>query len=96
MLNLDLQSEWQGYNNESDNGSSQGYFSSSTVECLQQPRPKADRPTELILTTKEFEDGYADTETQSSKTAYLEQFWMCAKRLKKNLFVKKFIPNLEN
>jgi hypothetical protein len=74
------QSEWQGYNNESDNGSSQGYFSSSTIECVQQPRPKAERPTELLLSTKELEDGYADTEAKSSKTTYLEQFWVCAKR----------------
>lgn len=75
------QSEWQGYNNESDNGSSQGYFSSSTIECnMQQPRPKAQRPTELLLSAKEFKDGHADTEAKGSQTTYLEQFWVCAKR----------------
>ena len=74
-----MQSEWQGYNNESDNGSSQGYFSSSTIE-YPVPRPKEDRPTELLLSTKEFEDGYANSQPQNSKTTYLEQFWVCAKR----------------
>jgi hypothetical protein len=68
--------EWQGHNNESDNGS-QGFFT-PTVEFVQ-PRRKEERPTELLLSTKEFENGHANTKSQN-KATYLEQFWVCAKR----------------
>lgn len=70
------QNEWQGYNNESDNGS-QGYFT-PTIEDVQ-PKRKEERPTELLLSTKELENGHTNTKSQS-KTTYLEQFWVCAKR----------------
>jgi len=70
------QNEWQGYNNESDNGS-QGYFT-PTVEDVQ-PKRKEERPTELLLSTKELENGHTNTKSQG-KTTYLEQFWVCAKR----------------
>jgi hypothetical protein len=93
-----LQSEWQGYNNESDNGSSQGYFSSSTFEYTV-PRPKEERPTELLLTTKELEDGYANIKPQGNKTtAYLEQFWVCTKRYEyvDKVMDKKFIIHFIN
>lgn len=84
------QNEWQGYNNESDNGS-QGYFT-PTVEDVVQPKSKKERPTELLLSTKEFENGHTNTKSQV-KTTYLEQFWVCAKRYERKLC---FISPLSN
>lgn len=88
-------SERQGYNNESHN-ESQGWqwqqyqqpqqhhnlhqqkFTDTRIE-FQQPK-RQERPTELLLSTKQFENGHTNTKSQI-KSTYMEQFWICAKRL---------------
>lgn len=44
---------------------------------IQQPK-RQERPTELLLPTKQFENGYTNSKSQAS--TYMEQFWICTKR----------------
>lgn len=74
--------EWSGYNHEPDH-QSQGRLL-PTVQ-IQQPKRQPERPTELFLPTKQLENGYANPKSQAS--TYMEQFWICTKRLIKTLLM---------
>jgi hypothetical protein len=67
--------EWQGHNHESHHESK-----GLTVE-IHQPKRQQERPTELLLSTEQFQNGHSHTQSKTNnKSTYMEQFWICAKR----------------
>lgn len=70
-------SERSGCNNEPNCITNGREYVTSTVQ-LEQPK-RQPRPTELFLPTKQLENGHSDT--KSKNTSYMEQFWICTKRL---------------
>lgn len=66
--------EWSRHNNEPGDESSRQLLPDVQV---QQPK-RQERPTELILPTKQFENGHTNSKSQAS--TYMEQFWICTKR----------------
>lgn len=85
------QNEWSGHHNESSN-ESEGHLA---VIQLQQPkRQQLERPTELFLPTKQFENGHTNTKSQAS--TYMEQFWICTKRRKSSFGFGKTSEAREN
>lgn len=46
-----------------------------------QRQPVAEKRNELIISTKQFKDGYSYAQpAKSSRSSYLEQFWVCGSR----------------
>lgn len=68
-----------GHNHESNYQSQrpQQLLSSWNVQ-VQQSKRQQERPTQLFLPTKQFENGHANPKSQTS--TYMEQFWICTKR----------------
>lgn len=72
-------SEWSRcYNESSCNSNGRNNISGILAVQLEQPKPMS-RPTELFLPTKQLENGHSNIKSQN--TSYLEQFWICSKRL---------------
>jgi hypothetical protein len=71
--------EWSRCDNES-NCNTKGRFNDTGLLTVQLEQPKRyPRPTKLFLPPKQLENGHSNIESQN--TSYLEQFWICSKRL---------------